>query len=76
MDCRRWLPARRRAIVTRAAVGATTERPLAGPTTHVLDVTRGGPAEGVRVELYEIASSRAQAFADAATNVDGRTDSR
>ncbi len=26
---------------------------MAGLTTHVLDVVRGGPAEGVRIELYE-----------------------
>ena len=26
---------------------------MAGLTTHVLDVTRGAPAKGVRVELYE-----------------------
>jgi 5-hydroxyisourate hydrolase len=48
---------------------------LAGLTTHVLDITRGGPAEGVRVELYEFAASGGRALvADVLTNADGRTD--
>ena len=48
---------------------------MAGVTTHVLDVTRGRPAEGVRVELYELASgSERRLIADVATNADGRTD--
>jgi 5-hydroxyisourate hydrolase len=48
---------------------------MAGLTTHVLDVTRGGPAEGVRVELYEFAAGGERALvADVQTNADGRTD--
>jgi len=48
---------------------------LAGLTTHVLDVTRGGPAERVRVELYEFAAGGERTLiADVATNADGRTD--
>jgi len=48
---------------------------LAGVTTHVLDVTRGWPAENVRVELYELAGgSERKLIADVATNADGRTD--
>jgi hydroxyisourate hydrolase len=48
---------------------------LAGLTTHVLDVTRGGPAERVRVELYELGEGGERALiADVATNADGRTD--
>ena len=48
---------------------------MAGLTTHVLDVTRGGPAERVRVELYELAEGGERALiADVATNADGRTD--
>ena len=35
------------------------EDDLAGLTTHVLDVARGGPAERVRVELYEFAAAAA-----------------
>jgi 5-hydroxyisourate hydrolase len=46
---------------------------LAGVTTHVLDVTRGGPADGVRVELYELVSgSERKRIADVVTNADGR----
>jgi len=48
---------------------------MAGLTTHVLDVTRGRPAEGMRVELYEFAAGGDRALlADALTNADGRTD--
>jgi 5-hydroxyisourate hydrolase len=48
---------------------------LAGLTTHVLDVARGGPAERVRVELYELAAAGSRTLlADVATNSDGRTD--
>jgi hydroxyisourate hydrolase len=48
---------------------------LAGVTTHVLDVTIGSPAEGVRVELYELGDgAERKLVADVATNADGRTD--
>ena len=48
---------------------------MAGLTTHVLDVSRGQPADGVRVELYELASgSDRKLVADVVTNSDGRTD--
>jgi 5-hydroxyisourate hydrolase len=48
---------------------------LAGVTTHVLDVTSGRPAEGVRVELYELGGgSERELIADVTTNADGRTD--
>jgi len=51
------------------------ERALAGLTTHVLDVTRGGPAEGVRIELYQLETDDARRLVAAATtNADGRTD--
>jgi 5-hydroxyisourate hydrolase len=47
---------------------------LAGVTTHVLDVTRGRPAAGVRLELYELAGgSDRKLIADVVTNADGRT---
>jgi len=46
---------------------------LAGLTTHVLDVTRGRPAAGVRIELYELTDER-KLVADVVTNADGRTD--
>jgi 5-hydroxyisourate hydrolase len=48
---------------------------LAGVTTHVLDVTIGRPAEGVRLELYELmGASNRKLIADVVTNADGRTD--
>ena len=48
---------------------------MAGLTTHILDVTTGRPAEGVRVELYEfVVPSQRKLVADVMTNADGRTD--
>jgi 5-hydroxyisourate hydrolase len=57
------------------AFEALREQNLAGLTTHVLDVSRGQPASGVRVELYELAGgSDRKLIADVVTNADGRTD--
>jgi hydroxyisourate hydrolase len=54
---------------------AARDQDLAGVTTHVLDVTRGQPAEGIRVELYELADGPDRTLiADVVTNADGRTD--
>jgi hydroxyisourate hydrolase len=51
------------------------EQDLAGVTTHVLDVTSGRPAEGVRVQLYELAAgSKRKLVVEVVTNADGRTD--
>ena len=48
---------------------------MAGVTTHVLDVTIGRPAAGVRVELYELGDGAGRRrIADVITNADGRTD--
>jgi 5-hydroxyisourate hydrolase len=48
---------------------------LAGVTTHVLDVSIGRPAQGVRTELYELDSgAKRKLVADVLTNADGRTD--
>jgi hydroxyisourate hydrolase len=47
---------------------------LAGLTTHVLDVTSGRPADGVRVELYElVGGSERKLVVDVVTDSDGRT---
>ena len=43
-------------------------------TTHVLDTHAGGPAAGVRIELYEFGASASALLAEAVTNADGRTD--
>ena len=57
------------------AFEALREQNLAGLTTHVLDVSRGQPANGVRVELYELSGgSDRKLIADVVTNADGRTD--
>ena len=48
---------------------------MAGLSTHVLDTVRGGPAEGVAVELYSIGQDGSRvAVSRALTNADGRTD--
>jgi len=43
-------------------------------STHVLDVHAGRPAEGVKIELYEIGASATALLTEAVTNADGRTD--
>jgi 5-hydroxyisourate hydrolase len=43
-------------------------------TTHVLDMSRGRPGAGVRVELYRLDGETGTLLAKAVTNRDGRTD--
>jgi 2-oxo-4-hydroxy-4-carboxy-5-ureidoimidazoline decarboxylase len=44
-------------------------------STHVLDTLRGGPAQGVAIEFFEVASSGAmRLISRTTTNADGRTD--
>lgn len=47
-------------------------------TTHVLDTGRGCPADGLRIELFEIGAGPGgetrEKLAEAVTNADGRTD--
>jgi 5-hydroxyisourate hydrolase len=48
---------------------------MAGLSTHVLDTARGGPAEGVAVELHSIGQDGSRvAVLRTLTNADGRTD--
>lgn len=48
---------------------------MAGLSTHVLDITRGGPASGVRIELFELGADGARRLVTTTTtNADGRTD--
>jgi 5-hydroxyisourate hydrolase len=48
---------------------------MAGLSTHVLDNVRGGPASGVPLELFGVASDGARTLiARMLTNADGRTD--
>ena len=42
-------------------------------TTHVLDTGAGRPAEGLRVQLFELDGEEALLLADARTDADGRT---
>jgi 5-hydroxyisourate hydrolase len=48
---------------------------MAGLSTHVLDIVRGGPAEGVGVELFSIGQDGSRlSILRTLTNADGRTD--
>ena len=46
---------------------------MAHLSTHVLDLSRGEPASGIRVELYRIEGQRRELVRSAITNRDGRT---
>lgn len=46
----------------------------AGLTTHVLDTSREGPAEGVDVTLYRLEDGEREQLTAATTNHDGRVD--
>lgn len=43
-------------------------------TTHVLDTARGGPAEGLTIDLYRIDGDARTHLKSLTTNDDGRTD--
>lgn len=45
-------------------------------TTHVLDTSRGCPAQGLRIELYRIEGDDRKLLRTSVTNHDGRTDER
>ena len=47
---------------------------MARLSTHVLDLCRGGPAWGIRIELYRVTGDRRELIRAATTNRDGRTD--
>lgn len=47
---------------------------MAGLTTHVLDTVRGGPAAGVRVQLFRLSGAGRELLKEVSTNPDGRTD--
>lgn len=49
------------------------EMSLAHLTTHVLDTSRGVPAEGVEIELHAVAAGGRERIATATTTRDGRT---
>jgi 5-hydroxyisourate hydrolase len=43
-------------------------------STHVLDLGRGAPAAGLRIELFRLTDDRRALIRSAVTNPDGRTD--
>lgn len=44
-------------------------------STHVLDTSRGRPADGMRIELWSLQGTRRRLLKKARTNADGRTES-
>ena len=46
---------------------------MARLSTHVLDLSRGQPASGLRIELFQIAEDRRNLLQSVTTNRDGRT---
>ena len=46
---------------------------MARLSTHVLDLSRGGPAAGVRIELFRLEGGRRELLRASTTNADGRT---
>lgn len=66
-------------LITRLRLVSIVEGPGAPKTdgrlsTHVLDNVRGKPADGVKIEFFEIGKSAAELLAEVMTNHDGRTD--
>ena len=47
---------------------------MARISTHVLDITRGAPAQGIAVELHFVKGAERRLVAAVTTNSDGRTD--
>lgn len=47
---------------------------MARLSTHVLDLSRGVPARGVRIDLHKLEVGLRRPVAEATTNADGRTD--
>jgi 5-hydroxyisourate hydrolase len=45
-----------------------------GLTTHVLDTSRGRPADAVAIDLHAVRGAERVALASTVTNADGRTD--
>lgn len=43
-------------------------------TTHVLDTSKGVPAQGLKIELFFVIEGRREQRAEMSTNEDGRTD--
>lgn len=43
-------------------------------STHVLDIARGVPAEGIKITLYRLDGDTRDLIAETVTNHDGRTD--
>jgi len=46
---------------------------MARLSAHVLDLCRGGPASGIRIELFRVTGDGRELIRAAVTNADGRT---
>ena len=47
---------------------------MAKISTHVLDTSRGAPAQGVSIDLHHVRGDERRLVSSAVTNADGRTD--
>ena len=62
-------------MITKDYHGRKGEIPMGRLSTHVLDIKRGKPAQGVRADLMRIGQDGAAALVKSVTtNADGRTD--
>jgi 5-hydroxyisourate hydrolase len=43
-------------------------------STHILDISRGAPASGIRIDLFRVAAGGRELVCSVVTNRDGRTD--
>ncbi len=43
-------------------------------TTHVLDIAKGQPGQGITIEVFRVEAGRREHLSEAVTNVDGRCD--
>ncbi len=59
-------------LVVTSAVSLRAQKPEAGLSTHVLDVTRGIPGRGVVVRLYRMNGETGTLVKTDTTNADGR----
>ncbi len=65
--------------ITRLRIAGLVQGPgmpqvAGGLSTHVLDLARGRPGDGIKVELFELDENRMIALKAAVTNADGRID--
>ncbi len=69
-----WLRVGAEIFVCLAEFAANLRRMPAKLSTHVLDLTRGAPADGMEIELWQLDMAEPKQLKVVHTNADGRTD--